>query len=251
MRGGAAAILAAFALVASPAARAQDPSIRLETLTERIAKLHAQVGQGVLVERSRRALPEAVRDFETALREVRSRPAGPEIRDNYVLLALLWTDYRAWALKPATRDNARKLAERAEEVAWVAAKGARLSHDAGRKGTGLLALEAAHAATLSQRLARLYLLRRWDVKPETSERAAPAVETELQRTLDKLRAAPANTPAIETELQAAQGQLAFLLQAGRELDTRKAETRTLEFAAKSADHLLESMQRVVRLYEGG
>ena len=208
--------------------------MRLEMLAERIAKLHAQVGQGVLVERSRRALPEAVRDFETALREVRSRPAGPEIRDNYVLLALLWTDYRAWALKPATRDNARKLAERAEEVAWVAAKGARLSHDAGRTGTGLLALEAAHAATLSQRLARLYLLRRWDVKPETSERAAPA-----------------NTPAIETELQAAQGQLAFLLQAGRELDTRKAEARTLEFAAKSADHLLESMQRVVRLYEGG
>ena len=247
---GAAAMLAAFALAAFPAARAQDASIRLETLTERIAKLHAQVGQGVLVERSRRALPEALRDFETALREVRTRPAGPEIRDNYVLLALLWTEYRGWALKPATRDNARKLAERAEEVAWVAAKGARLSQDAGRKGTGLLALEAAHAATLSQRLARLYLLRRWDVKPETSERAAPAVEAELQRTLEKLRAAPVNTPAIETELQAAQGQLAFLLQAGRELDTRKAEARTLEFAAKSADHLLESMQRVVRLYEG-
>ena len=247
----AAAIVAALALVALSGAHAQDATIRLETLTERIAKLHAQVGQGVLVERSRRALPEALRDFEAALHEVRARPAGPEIRDNYVLLGLLWTEYRAWALKPATRDNARKLAERAEEVAWIAAKGARLSHDAARKGTGVLALDAGHAATLSQRLARLYLLRRWDVKPETSERAAPAVEAELQRVLDKLRTAPANTPAIDTELQAAQGQLAFLLQAGRELDTRKAEMRTLEFAAKSADHLLESMQRVVRLYEGG
>jgi hypothetical protein len=248
---GAAAVLAALALLAVAGARAQDPTIRLETLTERIAKLHAQVGQGVLVERSRRALPEAVRDFEGALREVRARPAGPEIRDNYVLLALLWTDYRAWALKPATRDNARKLAERAEEVAWIAAKGARLSHDVARKGTGVLALDAGHAATLSQRLARLYLLRRWDVKPESSERAAPAVEAELQRLLEKLRTAPANTPEIDTELQAAQGRLGFLLQAGRELDTRKAEMRTLEFAAKSADHLLESMQRVVRLYEGG
>ena len=247
---GAAAVLAALALLACSGARAQDPTIRLETLTERIAKLHAQLGQGVLVERTRRALPEAVKEFDAALREVRARPAGPEIRDNYVLLALLWTEYRAWALKPATRDNARKLAERAEEVAWIAAKGARLSHDAARKGTGVLALDAGHAATLSQRLARLYLLRRWDVKPETSERAAPAVEAELQRLLDKLRTAPANTPAIETELQAAQGQLAFLLQAGRELETRKAEMRTLEFAAKSADHLLESMQRVVRLYEG-
>jgi hypothetical protein len=237
-------------LALATVARAQDPAMRLEALSERIAKLHAQLGQNVLLERSRRALPETVREFDGALREVKARAAGAEVRDNYLLLGLLWTDYRAWALKPATRDNAKKLAERAEEVAWVAAKGARLVHGAGRKGTGALALEAAHAATLSQRLARLYLLRRWDVKPESAERAAPAVEKQLQGTLEKLRAAAANTPEIDTELQAAQGQLAFLLQAGRELDTRRADMRTLEFAAKSADHLFEAMERVVRLYEG-
>ena len=242
--------LAAALLGWTAAAQAQDPAMRLETLTERIAKLHAQLGQGVLAERSKRALPEAVREFDTALREARARASGPEVRDTYILLGLLWTDYRAWALKPPTRDNAKKLAERAEEVAWVAAKGARLVHGSGRKGTGLLALDAAHAATLSQRLARLYLLRRWDVKPESAERAAPAVEAGLQRALEKLRAAPANTPEIETELEAAQGQLGFLLKAGRELDARRSDPRTLEFAAKSADHLLESMQRVVRLYEG-
>ena len=225
--------------------------MRLETLTERIAKLHAQVGQGVLVERSRRALPDAVRDFDTALREVRARPALAEVRENYVLLALLWTEYRGWALKPPTRDNARKLAERAEEVAWVAAKGARLVHGGSRQGAGLLALDAAHAATLSQRLARLYLMRRWEVKPESSERAAPAVEAELVSTLERLRKAPVNSAEIETELHAAQGQLGFLVQAGRDLDSRRPGMRSLEFAAKSADHLFESMQRVMRLYEGG
>jgi hypothetical protein len=244
------AAVAALLLGWAAGAAAQDPAMRLETLAERIAKLQAQLGQNVLAERSRRALPEAVRDFDKALREARARASGPEVRDTYILLGLLWTDYRAWALKPATRDNAKKLAERAEEVAWVASKGARLVHASGRKGTGLLALEAAHAATLSQRLARLYLLRRWDVKPESAERAAPAVEADLERTLEKLRTAPANTPEIETELQAAQGQLAFLLKAGHELDSRRANPRALEFVAKSADHLLESLERVVRLYEG-
>jgi hypothetical protein len=244
-------MLATMLLATSVVARAQDPSMRLEALAERIAKLHAQVGQGVLAERSKRALPEALREFGGALREMQARAAGPEVQDTYLLLGLLWTDYRAWALKPATRDNARKLAERAEEVAWVAGKGARLLHGSGRKGTGLLALEAAHAGTLSQRLARLYLMRRWEVKPESSGRAAPAVEGELARALERLRAAPHNTPEIDTELQAAQGQLAFLLQAGRELDSRHADMRSLEFAAKSADHLLQAMQRVVKLYEGG
>ena len=99
-------LLAVALLAAALVARAQDPAMRLEALTERIAKLHAQVGQGVLAERSKRALPEAVREFDGALREVKARPAGPEVQDTYVLLGLLWTEYRAWALKPATRDNA-------------------------------------------------------------------------------------------------------------------------------------------------
>ena len=243
-------LLAAAILAAAPPAPAQDAAMRLEMLAERIAKLHAQAGQGVLAERSRRALPESVREFDAALREAKGRAAGAEVRDNYVLLGLLWTDYRALALKPPTRDNAKKLAERSEEVAWIAAKGARLSLESGRKGTGRLALEAAHAATLSQRLARLYLLRHWGVRQETSGREIPDVEAELGRTLEKLRAAPYNTPEIDTELQAGEGQLGFLLQAGRELERGRGGARALEFAAKSADHLLESMKRVVRLYEG-
>ncbi len=42
---GAALWLAAAAFAAAADARAQDATMRLETLTERIAKLHAQVGQ--------------------------------------------------------------------------------------------------------------------------------------------------------------------------------------------------------------
>ena len=245
-------LLAAVALAAAclPAA-AQDGALRLEMLAERIAKLHAQVGLGVLAERGRRALPEALREFDAALRDAQARAAGAELRDNYVLLGLLWTEYRAWASKAPTRDNAKKLAERTEEVAWVAAKGARLMHESGRKGTGRLALDAAHAATLSQRLARLYLMQRWGVKQETTGREIPAVSADLQRTLEKLRVAPQNTPEIATELQAAEGQLGFMLQGGRELEGKRENARALEFIAKSGDHLLDSMQRLVRLYEGG
>jgi len=225
--------------------------MRLEMLCERIAKLHAQVGQGVLLERSRKALPEAMREFDAALREVKARPIGPEARDNYLLLGLIWSEYRAWAARAPSRDNAKKLAERAEEVAWIAAKGARLLQEPGRRGTGLHAVEAAHAGMLAQRLARLYLARRWGVKEEAFERQIPAVAAELKGTLEKLRGVAYNTPEIDTELQAAQGQLGFLLRAGGELEGRQAGQRSLEFVAKSGDHLLESMQRVARLYEGG
>lgn len=230
------------------ACAAQDPSLRLEMLAERIAKLHAQAGQGILPERSRKALAAAVGEFDADLKAVKARATGAEVRDNYVLLGLLWPEYRAWALKPPTRDNGKKLAERAEEVAWVAAKGSRLLHE-GRQGPARLALDAAHAATLSQRLARIYLGQRWGVRQETAARDIAAVTQELQGALARLRAAPANTAEVEGELHAAEGQLAFLLQNGRELASRKPSPTAPEFIAKSADHILESMERVARLYE--
>jgi hypothetical protein len=246
----AARILAALALAAALPAAAFDSTLRLEMLAERIAKLHAQVGQGVLAERGRRALPEALREFDAGLKDAKARATGAEVRDTYVLLGLLWAEYRAFASRTPTRDNAKKLGERAEEVAWVAGKGARLMHEAGRRGTARLALDAVHAATLSQRLSRHYLMQRWGVRQETSGREIPAVAADLQRTLEKLRGASQNTPEILTELQAAEGQLGFLLQGGRELEGKRANARALEFIAKSADHLLDSMERVARLYEG-
>lgn len=244
------ACAAAFVALAAMAAGAQEPAMRLEGLAERIAKCQAQLGQGVLADRTRRALPEVVREFDTALRAVSARGGSPEVRDNYLLLGLLWQDYRAWALRPATRDNAKRLADRVEEVAWIAAKGARMVTEPGRRGTGRLALDAAHAATLSQRVARLHLLRRWGLRDASIERQLAASSTDLRATLEKLRAAAANTPEIDTELQVAEGQLGFLLQAAQELEGGRGSVRQMEFIAKAGDNIFESMERAVRLYEG-
>jgi hypothetical protein len=235
--------------VAIPAL-AQDPAMRLEALAERIAKFHAQLGQGVLAERSKRGLLDAVRDFDSGLRAVMARPANAEVRDNYLLLQILWQEYRGLALKAPNRDNAKKLADRVEEVAWIAAKGARLGVEPGRKGTGRLALDAAHAATLSQRVARLYLLRRWGVRDSSIDKQLDAASADLSATLEKLRDAQLNTPEVETELQVAEGQLGFLTQAAGELEGGRGNMRQMEFIAKTGDHIFESMERAARLYEG-
>ncbi|HET6264593.1 MAG TPA: hypothetical protein VFD95_07040 [Usitatibacter sp.] len=244
------AAVAALVVTAATAAVAQEPALRLEALAERIAKLQAQIGQGVLADRSRRALPEAMREFDTALRNAVSRAASTEARENYLLLKLLWEDFKPWASKPPTRDNAKRMADRVEEVAWVAAKGARLTVEPGRKGTALLALDAAHAATLSQRVARLHLLRRWGLRDDAVTMGLAASSADLRGTLEKMRTSPHNTPEIETELQVAEGQLQFLLQAGQELEGGRGNLKQMEFIAKSGDHILASMERASRLYEG-
>jgi hypothetical protein len=246
----AAAIRAAIAQ-APPRAVAPRPraAVRLATLAERVAKLDAQIGQGVLVERSRRAMLETIRDFEAGHRALLAGATAPELREQLQLLALLWQDYRAWAARPPTRDNARKLGERTEEVVWVAMKAARFMLAAPRGASDTLAFRAAEACTLSQRIPRLHLWRRWGIRDDSLLNDLRLSEAQLHATLESLRAVAANTPEIASELQVAQSQASFLAQASRQLEGGKDAARHLEYVAKSGDHILESMERVARLYE--
>jgi hypothetical protein len=247
------ALALAFACV--PARRAlasEEPrltvAMHLVTLAERIAKLHAQLGQGVLADRSRRGLAEALRDFDTTLRSVASRAPTPESRDNYALLALQWQDYREWATRPPTRDHARKLRSRTEEVVWVAGKGVKMLQEQGRARANADAVRAEGAAALAQRVAKLHLWARWDIRDEALARELGESSENLRRALDALRQASA--PGAGEEVTAAAMQLRFMEDAAHRLKAGEAPGPPIEFIAKTADHILESMQRLVRICEG-
>lgn len=241
------------------AAKAQSPvraeaprpsaAVRLATLAERVAKLDAQVGQGILVERSRRGMAEAMREFEATHRALLSAAATPELREPLQLLTHLWPGYRAWAARAPTRDNARKLGERTEEIVWVAMKAARVLHGAPRAASGTLAFRAAEAGMLSQRIPRLHLWRRWGIRDESLLNELRLAEAQLNATLESLRAVSSNPPEVAAELQVAESQAAFLAQASRQLEGGKEVARHLEFVSKAGDHILESMERVARLYD--
>lgn len=245
---------ALLALALSPAAAQESPGETaarhgawdLAILAERIGKLHAQAGQGLLAERARRGLAEGSRQFDTLLRST-SGAASAEVRDGYLLLGLLWQDYRAWIARPATRDNARRLAERTEELSWVAMKAARAWP--ARSASARLASEAAHASVLAQRVARLHLLRRWDVRDDAASRELAAASLQLRALLARLAADAGNDPEIAAELHVAENQHVFLERAAQELAAKPSLARPLEIVAKTGDNILESLQRVARLYE--
>jgi len=242
-RRAAALILFGFASFAAAAAEPAHASVeaqalaalRVATLTERIAKLQAQAAQGVLAERARRALSQTVRRFDAAVQAL-GRPAPPtELHENVAVLVLIAKEYRVWALKSATRDNARGLAERADEVAWVAAKAARLY----APGEPSAAARAEEAAALAQRAARLAFLRHWQPGGSAGDELTRVI-ARLHEAIDALHAAPA-TPETDAELQVADNQAEFLFTA---LDAAGSEARALETAAKAADNMQEYMERL-------
>ena len=236
---------AAFLFVALAAsAHAAEAPLRLVPLVERVARLHAQVGQGVMAQRSRKALGEAVREFDGVLRATLAATTGAEARENYMLLSLLWRDYREWALRPPTRETGRKLRERTEEVAYIAAKAVKLAGDSPGTAVGAMALRASHAATSAHRIAKAYLWRRWDIRDETLDRELRDARENLPRALDAIAATAGLTDEDRGQVDSAQGQWRFLADSAAQLDKAPANARALEFACKAADHIEESLQKL-------
>jgi len=250
MRALSAAAVFAVALVAV-AAHAAEPqrasaALRLAPTIERIARLHAQVGQGVMAARSRRGLAEAMRDFSATLRAALANAQGAELRDNYMLLSMLWQDYRDWAQRPPTRETARKLRDRTEETSWVASKGVRLTTEASRNVLSGSALRASQVALFSQRVAKSYLWKRWDIRDEGLERELRDARENLPRALESLAATPELAPEILAQVESAQTQWRFLSDAAKQLDASPGNARALEHACKAADFILEAMEKVMQ-----
>lgn len=257
MRPGRAAarVLAAFslslgALAANPAAPpAAIQALRVEMLTERIAKLHAQAGQGILGGRSRRELAQALHDLDAAIATLTPPPQDREARDSWALLAILGAGYRDWAERPPTRESARRLRGRAEELAWVASKLARVEADRSRGPARGDAVRALTAAILAERIAKARLWMRWEAGDAPLERELRESNENLHRLLASLHEAPVQPDEAADAIRDAEVQLGFLDDAQRELDTKRSSPRAAEFVAKASDHIAESMERAAAAYD--
>jgi len=218
-------------------------------LAERMTKMHAQVGRDVLVQRSRRALADASTVFDRAFREASAAATAHEARENYRLLRALWEEFRPAALRAPSADGARKLAERTEEVAWIAAKGARLLHEQQRSAAGELVLVAGAARASGQRLGKLHFLRGWALAPTALSRDVKAAEAEIVLALARLRSARGTDEDLLAALGMAESQLQLLQQSVERLDKGRDRALQLDHIAKGTDVIAESMDRAATLCE--
>ena len=244
------AALATAAAISSTAAIRGEPrpaeALHVAACAERILELQAQEGLGVLdprARRGRRAAVAVLRELDASVRAVGVPAAPADLHEAAALLSLLAADYRAWAQKPASRENARKLAERAEEIAWQATKLSRLLAD-DPLGTGPLAARAQEAAALAQRIARLLAWKRWGIAGTAWAKDLARARSGLEAAMAALGEAAANTPEALAELQLAQNQKEFLLAAAGRLAQGSADPHDLETALKAADNAYESLQRL-------
>lgn len=243
---------------AKPKAKAQDKmeagaavnaSVRLPMLAERVTKSYALLQQKTLEQRARRQMADAIKEFEKTMRSLQTGIVSSEIQDNYGLLEQLWGEFRGLTSAPATAASMAKLAEQNEEVVWIATKGSQLVVEHTKSTRSTLIATAGDARVLTQRLAKLYLLRAAGIRNNVIEADLKAANDQLRADLDTLRKAPQNTAQIKDELALADTQMGFLKGAVEELNRNQTSMERLEYVAKACDNILEVMDRVTRLYE--
>jgi len=226
-----------------------NAATRQPMLAERAARLHAQVERGVLTARAQRLLPDALREFDAGVKALLAAAPSAEARENYRLLELLWADYRPHVARTPDPEGPDKLAERGEEVVWIASKGVKLLKEAADDPRSERVRMVGEARLQSQRIARAYFFRQWAGRSERREAEVRTAAAAYRKAMDALLGSAAPGSAALADLQLAENQYDFLSAAAKGLESQRDPRPGLEAVAKSCDNMLEVLDRVARTYE--
>ena len=155
---------------------AVDMAGRLRMLSQRTTKAYLQWGQSIATENARALLQESVTRFEGHLTALKTFQPTPLVQASLPPLQARWTDFKAMLAGPPSRDGAVALYD-ASELLQQAAHRTTLAYEnvTGSPEDHLIAI-AGRQRMLSQRMAKFYLYRAWEIND-----AAADMELHLSR----------------------------------------------------------------------
>ena len=229
--------------------QAIDNAGRQRMLSQRMAKAWLAIGQGFMPARAQRILADSVALFEKQLKELLSFAPTPEVSATYQSLANVWTPYKSALLDRApNKSNALSLINADAQVLALAHQGTVQLEQYFGKPIGKLVNLSGRQRMLSQRTAKFYLLKAWDVTPPDQMKEINMARAEFVRALDTLTSAPEATDGIKSELELARQQWVFFDNAlARVGDSTNAQQHAAEVFS-SSENILQVMETVTGLY---
>lgn len=222
---------------------------RQRMLSQRIAKVHAQLLLNVHTKKALKIMDSSIALFDSQLSELKAFAPTPEIQGLFTQLAQLWTPYRSAAYATPSTANLKQVAQLNEAVLKTAhAATVALEKHSGTASARLVNI-AGRQRMLSQRAAKFYLFRAAGLTEAEVEKGLADARKEFEAGLVELKKTPQKTEKIKTRLLSAESQWAFLTHA---LDNYAAGAQNptyLEYVASSSENVLEVMDDITQLYQ--
>lgn len=228
-------------------ASAINKSGRQRMLSQRIVKTYCQVHLNIKPAASKQLLQESIDQFESQLLELRGVANTPALQQAWEQESELWMKTRMAALSTSDHDNAKKLNDLSDALLEVANKMTRLLETQSAKKSGYWVNVAGRQRMLSQRIAKLFLLKAVGVGSAGINADLEKAHNEFETALEALFQGASNNPDIVAELRGAKTQWNYLHMA---LTADGADpTAAMESVAATSDHIQSIMDRVTKMFE--
>lgn len=214
-------------------------------LSQQIVLAYCKLGLGIMPDDSRRQLDTAVERFDRQLADLKSFAPTPEIREALQTVERFWGPFKGTAGESVTREGARRLWNWDEDLLYASHKVVRLLQDLSDRQSARLVNISGRQRMLSQRMAKLYMLREWGFNTLTLQDDLETARNEFDGALRTLQEAPDNTPDITEELDRVALQWVWFDNA---LNLVGEDPYRL-VVADSSQSILMRMDRVTGMYE--
>jgi len=222
---------------------------RQRMLSQRMAKAWLAVGQGIDARQAEKIMLESMALFDRQFVELKAYAPSPEIRNTYLTMEPVWSDYKSALIGNAPeRGSALNLLELDAKVLKLAHQGTVQLEQYSGKAVGKLVNLAGRERMLSQRTAKFYLSQNWGAPVPGAIQELNKARTEFVSALQTLMNAPQATEAIKQELSLAEQQWIFFDNALSRLGEGSGGARRARDVFSSSEQILQIMDRVTGMY---